>query len=308
MKALSVHFEDYARECQFTRRLRPDTIRGYREVFRHFANMMPEVITPQELDPEIITLFFQRLDERERNVGKDMKVRGVKDSTIRTYWSKLRSFFAWLRQKGIIAKDPLEGIRPPQAEYSDDRALEPQEIQQIIAAITLHSSQPLLLRRDTAMVYLLLFCGLRKNEFISLQIGDVDLNGKMLTVRGVTSKSKKTRSIPIHSTLAFHLKEYFRERNLRKYKTSSLIVSGVDDTGLSIHGLKHWVKRLNRLSGVKFHLHQFRHSFACGLADKDVNTIKIQKLMGHASIKMTMTYLRSIHSEDLRDDISKLTV
>lgn len=77
--------------------------------------------------------------------------------------------------------------------------------------------------------------------------------------------------MPMHDTLIFHLRDYIAERNRRKYTASKLIVSATSDRGLSRHGLKNWVKRLSKKSGVKFHLHSFRHSFACNLAKKDVN-------------------------------------
>lgn len=299
-------FNEYTDECQYTRRLRPETIKGYRAVFSHFSAMMPEVVDAGFLTPEMMNEFFKRVQVRERIVGKNTKKVGLAVSTIHTYGSKLNAFFEWLTRKDILGKNPLDTIKLPRPEYTDSRALEKSDVQKIIAAVALHSADSLMLRRDMAMVSLLSFCGLRAGEFISLKVQDVDMERLELTVRGETSKSKKTRVLPLHATLLLHLREYITERNKRGYKTEQLIVSGNEDKGLSRHGLKHWVKRMERLSGVKFHLHRFRHTFACNLADKNVNAIKIQKLMGHTDIKMTMTYLRSIKTEDLRDDINKL--
>jgi integrase/recombinase XerD len=152
-----------------------------------------------------------------------------------------------------------------------------------------------------------LFCGLRLGELISLELRDVDLGRQLLTVRGETSKSQKTRYIPMHPTLVLHISEYLKERNKRGYKTQFLLVSSKRDERLGRHGLKHWVKRLNVSSSVKFHLHRFRHTFACNLAKKDVNVFKIQKFLGHTSLAMTMTYVRSIKTEDLQEDINKLS-
>ena len=60
----------------------------------------------------------------------------------------------------------------------------------------------------------LFFCGLRLGEFISLQVLDANMEKQTLVVRGETSKSKRTRSIPINPTALFHLKEY---KNLMTY-------------------------------------------------------------------------------------------
>ncbi len=306
-KNLQLLFDEYIRECQFSSRLRPETVRGYKEVFRLFVSIMPEITEVKFLTTEMLTEFFMRLQTRQRVDKKNTVKTGVKNSTIKTYWSKLNAFIEWLHRKTLIPENPLKRIKPPEIIYEDHRTLENEDVRKLYSAITLHSKSTLVLRRDTAMVSLLLFCGLRLGEFISLEVTDIDFEKQLLTVRGQTSKSKRTRYIPIHPTLIFHLRDYISERNKQKFTTQYLIVSVGGNRGLSRHGLKHWVKTLSIKSGVKFHVHRFRHSFACNLARKDVNAVKIQKLLGHSSLNMTMTYLRSISTEELSNEINRLS-
>ena len=301
-------FEEYINECQFSKRLRPETLRGYKAVFKTFSKIMPEVISTKELTKEMMDAFFKRIETRERPVGKKIIKTGVKNSTIYTYWSKLNCFCLWLFINGHIIGNPLENIKPPEPVYDDNRALEKADIEKIITAINLHSKNSLILKRDMLMINLLLFCGLRKGEFISLQVRDVDMENHLLTVRGETSKSKKTRRIPLNPVVMMHMREYIGERNKLGYKIPNLIVSSTEDRGLSVHGLKHCVERLEDLSGVDFHLHRFRHSFASNLARQNTEAVAIQKLMGHQSLKMTMVYLRSLKAEDFRDDVNRLTI
>ena len=98
------------------------------------------------------------------------------------------------------------------------------------------------------------------------------------------------------------------ERKKLKYKTESLFVSNNEDKGLSSHGYKHWVEKLVRDSGVKFHRHCFRHTFATNLANCNTGIVKIQKLMGHADPKMTASYLRSMDTTSMEEDIAKLSI
>ena len=307
-KTLQELFTDYIAECRFARGLRPQTITGYEATFDHFSTMMPEVVAIGSLTRDIMIEFFKRIKTRTRIVGRDTPKVGLKDSTVKTYGNKLNAFFVWLIQKELVVRNPLVGIKLKYPEYNDKRALKTEEIHKIIAAITLNPESPLMLKRDMMMVHLLLFLGLRKGEFISLREEDVDMKVKLVTTRAETSKSKRSRSIAIHPTLLFHIQEYLKEKNRLGYTTESLIVSTNEDKGLSVHGLKHWVEKLNKLSGVKFHLHQFRHSFACNLAKTNMSIIKIRDLMGHKSIKMTETYLRSMTAEDTREDINKMTI
>ena len=252
--------------------------------------------------------FYKRLQTRERLVGRNQIKVGVKNSTITTYWYKVNAFFEWLKRESLILENPNRRIQPPVFNYDDKKTLEPTEIRKLYSSITLHSKSSMDIRRDTAMLSILFFCGIRLNEFVSLEVRDIDFGKQWIVIRGQTSKSKKTRVIPMHTTLMFHLKEYISERNKQKYQTQFLIVSTQNDTGLSRDGLKNWVRKLIKNSGVKFHVHQFRHTFACNLARSDVGAVKIQKLLGHSSLEMTLTYLRTISTEEMKNEINRLTI
>lgn len=300
-------FEEYIKERTYGSHLAPETIRGYSAVFNLFLRVMPEVTDFDMLSREMLVEFFKRIETRDRIVGRNVRKVGVKVATIKTYRNKLNCFFEWLRIKGGIEANPFRYIKAPVVSYADIRAIGDTDIRKLYSAVTLHSPNALILRRDTAMISLLAFCGLRLGEFISLEVGNIDFEKRLLTVHGNTSKSKKTRYVPIHPTLLLHLRDYISERNRRGYKTPFLIVSYGSDNGLTRHGLKHWIKSMRRKSGVQFHLHQFRHAFACSLADKNVHAIKIQRLLGHSSLDMTMSYLRSLGAEDMHEEINKLS-
>lgn len=307
-KDLGQLFNDYADQCDYMKKLRPETIRGYRATFHIFSVLMPEIQMPDELTVGVMDEFFRRLQCRTRIVGKGTEKTGVRASTIKTYWSKLNSFFEWLMVRGKIQKNPLSIVKVAEPEYNDKRALKKEEIDKILSAIVTYSKTSFILRRDVAITSILRFTGLRKGELLGLQTKDIDMEKRILTVRAETSKSKRSRSLPIHHTLLKHLREYIEERKRKGYKTEYLIASDNDDTRLTVHGLKHWVKRLNKLSGVKFHPHQFRHTFACNLARLGVEVYRLQILMGHTDLRMTQRYLRSLGVEDCRSIIEELDV
>ena len=305
---LVIRFEEYIKERRFCSHLCPETLRGYRAVFNLFLKVMPEISGTEFLTPEMLVEFFRRIETRERIIGRSTIKTGVKASTIKTQWSKLHTFFTWLERKGQIKENPLKYIKPPHPNYDDPRALTDSDIHKMYSAITLHSSNSLMMRRDIMMLSLLLYCGLRKNEFISLQVRNIDIEKREITIRSETSKSKNTRILKLHPTLILHLRDYFKERNFHGLKTEYLIVANRGEKGFTSEGLKHWVKSLNKKSGVKFHLHRFRHTFACKLADADVHPFKIQKMMGHTSLIMTLKYVRSMRTESMEDDIRKIMI
>lgn len=307
--SLEQDFREYIDHCEYISRLSSETIRGYKAVFKLFKLLMPEIVSASQLSTSVMTKFFKTLEIRKRIVGKNTEKVGVKASTIMTYWSKLHSFFEWLVDEEKIEKTPLpKKSRPKEPVYDNSPALTREEIDRIQSMISLHAKNSLLLRRDFAIATMLLFTGVRKNELISLQVSDVDLQKDIIFVRGETSKSKRTRKIPLHPLVKTKIKEYLVERKQKGYKTQFLFVSNNIDAGLTTHGIKHWVKRLNNLTGVKFHLHQFRHTFACNVATSGASPYSLKMLMGHTDMRMTERYLRSIDVEELRDDICKMDI
>ncbi|MBS1686592.1 MAG: site-specific integrase [Bacteroidetes bacterium] len=277
------------------------------ESFRHFASLMPEIINPSDLKAQVMVVFFTRLHTRERVLLNGKRIAGVKNSTVKTYASRLKSFFKWMKSRAYIANNPLDDMKFPAPVYDDNRALKGEEIKRIMGALVQNAQSSLILQRDLSMVAVLTFCGVRRTELSLMEVRDLDFTSDLVTIRSETSKSKVTRRIPMHPTLKFHLQQYLKERKGHPNKTHLLFLSSRGDAGLTLAGLKHWVERLSRSSGVKFHLHRFRHTFATNLALQDVGMSKIQRLMGHKDIKMTQAYLRSIDTEKMGEDIKRLT-
>ena len=299
-------FDKFENEICYSGRLSHETIRGYKAVFVLFIKVMPEINSTELLTSESLNEYFKRIQTRSRLVGKEIKT-GVKSSTIKTHWSKLNVFFKWLEKKGHLTINPLDDIKPPTVRYDDFRKLEDNEVHKIYTAIVLHSSNSFIRSRDTMMISLLLYCGVRKGEFISLRVNDINFEKNLLTIRGETSKSKRSRTFRIHPSLLSNINDYLKERNSRGLKTEYLVASNRGDNVLSRQGLKQWVKSLNEKSGVKFHLHMFRHTFATKLDERNVSAFKIQKLLGHSSITMTQKYVRSMSTESMGEDICKLS-
>ena len=254
--------------------------------------------------------FFKRISTRKRIVGRDTIVSGIRASTIRTYYNKLSAFFKWLERNNHLESSYLTSkmIKPPEPIYEDERALTDGEVSKIIASITLFSMEDdFTYKRDLVIVSLLLYTGIRKGELLALRIGDIDFNSETLFINAATSKSKNSRYIPLHFSLISHLKAYLRVREKRKTKCEALITSTRADTQLTEHGIKFWVKKYKKLSGVNFHIHRFRHTFACKLAIGNADIMSIMNVMGHSTTRTTERYLRSIKAENSRSFIDKMT-
>jgi integrase/recombinase XerD len=305
-KNLQQLFQEFMYESEFVKRVRPETLRGYKTTFELFTRLTPSV-TLDSLSTKKIVDFFKLLQERKRIVGKGIIKIGIKKSTVATYWGKLSCFFEWLVVKDYLMVNPLKEMRYPSPEYDDRKYLKKEEVEKIITAIlTNHHDNILLLKRNLVLFYILIFCGLRREELLLLQIRDIDFERKMLTVRGDTSKSGRTRQIPLHSTTIMYLKDYLIAR--KKYVTPYLIVSKSRDERLTTNGLKHLIQKLNNSSEVSFHLHQLRHTFAVNFLKTSNNIVKLKQLLGHKNISMTIIYLRCLPTDELRADIENMNI
>jgi len=303
LESISYYFEQYLLECEYTKGLRPKTMKSYRDVFKNFSNLMPEAKRVDDLQPYLMNEFFKRLGIRAKEKGKPMKA-----SSIRTYFNKLLAFIKWLERQQLVSHNfSSKLIKPPNPTYEDEKALSQNDISTLIGTINLYTIDNMFMqKRDLVMIYLLLFTGIRRGELLGLRIQDIDFTNKTLFVNGTTSKSKKSRYIPLHFTVLTHLKSYLNFRKSKYSKCNALIISSKEDKAFTDHGLKHWVAKYNRLSGVKFHIHQFRHTFACNLAKQNANIISIKNVLGHSSTRMTERYLRSIKTESARQHIDNL--
>lgn len=303
---LQTHFEAFIAHKAYVCNLRPASIKTYKDVWKHFITQMPEVRRATDVTPETITVFFGRLQKRQRVVGKEIKRTGIQASTIQTYGRRLKCFFDWLVIRGVLETNPINLKDLPKPSYDDKRALTQGDIERIMVAVMQNSKNTFLKLRNLAIINVFLFTGIRRGELLGIKVTDVDFEKGVLRVAGVTSKSKRDRLVPLNRVVLQCLDEYMATRKQRGVQCEYLWVSDTKDTRFTEHGMKHLVKRIVQLSGVRFHVHRFRHSFATALAKDRTNVVMIQRLLGHTDLRMTQTYLRSMGVDDMRDSINSL--
>ncbi|MFA5048819.1 MAG: tyrosine-type recombinase/integrase [Patescibacteria group bacterium] len=300
-------FETFIRQCRSVEGKSPATIRNYRQNFELLKKFKPD-IKLLDLTPELMGSFFEFLQNRKRMVGNKFIVRNLKNSSVATVRGKLNVFFDWLIEYKYLKINPFKGIKYPAFDYTDRRAFTKDEIDKIYLAINrdIVWENQLLKKRNTAFFMMLLYTGIRKGEILGLKLFDLDLKNRLLTIRAETSKSKRTRIIPINSELVPHLEEYLAFMD--DYTTGDLWVSSNNDRHFTEHGLKHLINHLNQATGVNCHVHRFRHTFATNYYAQTHDIVNLKKLLGHRDMKMTLSYLRSLPDDDAISQMGKFTL
>lgn len=148
--------------------------------------------------------------------------------------------------------------------------------------------------RDLAIVYLMLFCGLRSQEVLSLCTSDVNVFDRRLRVHG---KGNRERMLPLPDELIPVLNDYTRlERPLDALAGPLFVVLQGRRRGhpMTAAGLRSLFRyRRGRFSETlaNANAHRFRHTFGADMARAGVRLPVLQRMMGHADAKTTLQYI-----------------
>ena len=147
----------------------------------------------------------------------------------------------------------------------------------------------------TPAVLLSINTGLRRGELLRLSWDDIDLEEKLLTVRGTSAKSGDTRYIPLNEEALILLKNWRKDSG------------GEERVFLVTTSFKtSWRALLDRAKVTRFRWHDLRHHFASRLAQAGVPLNTVRELLGHGSLAMTLRYAH-LAPNQTRDAVAKLT-
>jgi integrase/recombinase XerC len=206
--------------------------------------------------------------------------RGLDPVSVARKLAAIRSWFRFLRRRGIVDDNPARGIRGPRQPRKLVSFLPVDETVAMMDAD--EGPAP---ARDAAIVELLYASGLRVSELVGLDLRDLDL-GEM-TVR-VVGKGRKERIVPFGGAAAVALRAHL---DLRGPRAGAVFLNrrGGRLTVRSVHTL---VRRRARAAGIvrRVSPHTLRHTFATHLLDSGADLRMIQELLGHSRLSTTQRY------------------
>ncbi|MGH7800985.1 MAG: tyrosine-type recombinase/integrase [Thermodesulfobacteriota bacterium] len=153
-----------------------------------------------------------------------------------------------------------------------------------------------------AIIITALNTGMRKTEILTLKWFNVELENGVITIDQTNTKTKKTRRIPINSTM----RKLLREQKLRCGGSEHVFLSQAGTPYKFHDSLKGAFERTCKKAGITgLRFHDLRHTAATRMIEAGASIVAVSKILGHSDIKMTMRYSHPDNS--LKEAVELLT-
>lgn len=263
----------------------------------------------------------------------DLQAKGSGPGTIKTYTRIIQEFSEWLKRNGgdmdrltrvdvqqyihyleergnsaatiqnkfaalsvlvryLGAGDILQYIRRP--EIRQPRHIAPKSLDRNERNRVLREVERTGKRRDIAIVYLLVYSGLRVSELVNLNREDVEIRERSGSLTVQKGKGNVARKVPLPVEARLQLSQYLEARD---DDSSALFLSNYQRR-ISVRS----VQRILAKFGI--HPHQLRHTYCRELVGAGVDIATVAELAGHADINVTRRYAKP-SAEELEKAIEK---
>lgn len=212
-------------------------------------------------------------DMLARNVTKDdmrgyrlhLEKKGLKPGTVRLYLADTCCLFRWAEDSGYLERVPVPKGLLPVLQEEPPKGLNDEEVSRLVA----------LPDQLGFACRLLLGSGMRWGELIQAQASDIGKDG-VLSISHET-KNRKVRRVLLPASLAAECRGHVGKL-VPWERPSSDCFNG----------------KVSKAAKVpSFHAHRLRHTFGYRWVEHGGQLAALQRMMGHASLDMTMRYVRA---------------
>lgn len=254
------------------------------------------------------------LDDYNRYLAKQAKT--VPSNQIVCYHA-LKYFSDYMYASGKANKNWMESVKRPKSkevrktiEKRETGFLNEAEIKELLFSVQ-HSAfykeynsprRDALIKRDICVINIALMTGLRSAAICKIDIGDIDIENRILVV---VDKGEKVQEYNLTSNTIESIEEWLSVRKvLCRGNNEALFVSGKGDR-LSYDGLYKIVKDYGKTIGRDdLSPHKLRASYGTALYNKTKDIFFVSQAMGHSGTEVTKLYIRG-KQKQIRKDAAK---
>ena len=231
----------------------------------------------------------------------DLESQKLAGSTIRRKLAALASLYEYLCETNAVTHNPVKGVKRPKVDSYEGKtpALGDAQARLLLDA---PSADTLKGKRDRAILSVLLYHALRREELTKLLVKDFNQERRGVPHLRVQGKGGKLRYIPTHSNTLRLVSEYLEVAghgqdldgplfrpivNPRAGHTATALTSG----GVYAAVVVRYMRQVGIL-GENMGPHALRATAATSALEHNADIAKVQEWLGHASISTTRVYDR----------------
>jgi len=296
LKKFFSHFDDFFDYRREIYEISEQTVKSNRVDLGLFKNFICSQ-NAKTIDGPAVINYQYYLKKQRQNCG----------ASINRKIFALRSYGNFLKLYDLPCADALpfyDVLKIRQGYRKRPSALTPQQISLLFKVI---DTNTILGIRDYAIYALMYQLGLRVGEVHALNLVNLDIKSKKISVIG---KGRKPRTLHMNDELIEILCQYLavRDQFYNSWLIPALFVSKKGNR-LAIRTMEDNFKNILLCSSlsVPFNVtcHTLRHSMASHLNDKDVDILVIQSILGHSSTRSTEPYIHP-SADRIRKAMEKL--
>ena len=271
------HFLDF---INHEKKYSPHTCVAYKQNLSNFQNYCSKNFNLEDID--LVEYFHIRswiisLVEMENS-----------NRTINRKISVLRSYYNFLLKTETIKVSPLKLHKPMKASKKVNVPFSIDEVSQLLNGDLFSQDYRGILEKT--IITVLYYTGIRRQELIDLKTVAVDLDSKLIKVKG---KRNKERLIPLLPEIISSLRIYLKEKNKIFNQIDQIyffcLPSGTKlNVGFVYQTVNYYFSKVS--TKVKKSPHILRHSFATHLLNNGADLNAVKELLGHESVAATQVY------------------
>lgn len=261
-------------------------------MLRYFTTN-PKTYDFSQLNEEMVSRFLTHIRTRKRN--------GTTEETSFAYrqmmWTVLNSLCKYLTRKKIIPENPMDYIdRPTNYDTVKRIRVTKEDIKAMIEGtngdvINGQRISEVWKTRDRLVIVLLANTGIRREALCEIDIEDIDLAAKLLTV---TDKRHKTRQYHLNDYTIQTITKWLEYRKTivsSDLQTHALIISRLGER-LNGQAIGEIIEKYSiTYLGKRLTPHKLRSAFCSILYDETKDIEFVRDAVGHASTTTTQMYI-----------------
>jgi len=200
--------------------------------------------------------------------------------------TSLKAFFRWAHDAGLVEANPTAALRLRHRRRPAPDVLTPQEKRRLVR--TVDRTKGWKAQRDAALIDLVLNTGLRVSEVLGLDMTDVNVPEKHLTV---AAKGGTIEKVFLNARTRKRLGAYVKKRKQVLAESQALFLSNRRKR-LSVRQAQVLVEEWLTRAGIakRVTVHGLRHTFATHLLERTGNLRTVQEALRHRHIATTVRY------------------